>query len=51
MEIYSVVNVENLKPFKPSMLDDEPSKTLPHVEDLVTDQEKPLEEDTTVKKQ
>ena len=27
------------------MLDDEPSETSPSVEDLVTDQEKPLEED------
>lgn len=32
------------------MLDDEPSETLPYVEDLVTDQEKPLKEDTIIEK-
>ncbi|KAJ6990294.1 hypothetical protein NC653_018750 [Populus alba x Populus x berolinensis] len=39
MEMYSVVNVEKLKLFEPSMLDDEPNGTLPTVEDLVTEKE------------
>ncbi|KAJ6916332.1 hypothetical protein NC652_018894 [Populus alba x Populus x berolinensis] len=39
IEMYSVVNVEKLKLFEPSMLDDEPNGTLPTVEDLVTEKE------------
>ncbi|KAJ6990285.1 hypothetical protein NC653_018742 [Populus alba x Populus x berolinensis] len=39
MEMYSVVIVEKLKLFEPSMLDDEPNGTLPTVEDLVTEKE------------
>lgn len=37
IEIYSIVNIENLKSFEPSMLDNEPSKVLPFVKDLMTD--------------
>ena len=37
MEIYSIVNIENLMLFKPSMLDDEPSEMLPSIKDLVID--------------
>jgi hypothetical protein len=50
MEMYSVVNVDKLKLFEPSMLDDEPDGTLPTVEDLVTEQEIILSEDTIVER-
>jgi len=50
MEMYSVVNVEKLKLFEPSMLDYEPNGTLPTVEDLVTEQEVILAEDTIVER-
>ena len=42
MEIYSIVNVENLMLFKLSMLDDEPSEMLPSIKDLVIDKKSPL---------
>lgn len=48
MVMYSVVNVEKLKLFEPSMLDDEAKEVLPTVEDLVTEQEAILAEDTIV---
>ncbi|GJR06492.1 hypothetical protein Tco_0529476 [Tanacetum coccineum] len=35
MELYFVVNVDKLKLFEPSMLDDEPGESLPSVDDLV----------------
>ncbi|XP_038973019.1 uncharacterized protein LOC120105044 [Phoenix dactylifera] len=50
MEMYSVVNIEKLKPFEPSMLDDEPGETLPTVEDLVTAQETVLAEDAILER-
>lgn len=50
MEMYSIMNVENLKSFKPLMLDDEMNETLSSIEDLVTNQEKRLEKDTIVEK-
>ncbi|PRQ45948.1 hypothetical protein RchiOBHm_Chr3g0497281 [Rosa chinensis] len=45
--MYSVINVENLKLFEPSPLDDDPDEDtrLPSVDDLKMEQEDPLEED------
>jgi len=37
MCIYSVLNVENLKLYEPSMLDKEEEQVLPYVEDLAPD--------------
>jgi hypothetical protein len=34
MHIYSVVNVENLKLYEPSMLDQEEEQVVPSIEDL-----------------
>ncbi|GJZ17640.1 hypothetical protein Tco_0553763, partial [Tanacetum coccineum] len=50
MEMYSVVNVDKLKLFEPSMLDEELGESLPAVEDITTDQEKILSEDTIVER-
>ena len=37
MHIYSVVNVENMKLYEPSMLDKESEQVLPSIEDLVAE--------------
>ena len=37
MHIYSVLNVDNLKLYEPSMLDEEEEHVLPSVEDLALD--------------
>ena len=37
MHIYSVVNVENLKQYEPSMLDQEKEQVIPTIEDLALD--------------
>ncbi|KAA8518207.1 hypothetical protein F0562_015681 [Nyssa sinensis] len=50
MEMYSVVNVEKLKLFEPSMLDGEPQETLPSIDDLVVERETSLPEDTILEK-
>lgn len=50
LEIYLALNIENLKSFDPSMLDDESSEMLSSIEDSVINQEKPLEEDTIIEK-
>ncbi|GJR27666.1 transposable element [Tanacetum coccineum] len=50
MELYFVVNVDKLKLFDPSMLDDEPGESLPCVDDLVTEKETVLTEDTVVER-
>jgi hypothetical protein len=46
MRIYSVVNVENLKLYENSMLDQEEEQVLPCIEDLAPDAHAELEEDT-----
>lgn len=43
-------NFDKLKPFKPSMLDDEIDETLPAVDDLVIKQETVLHEDTIIER-
>jgi hypothetical protein len=45
MHIYSVVNVENLKLYEPSMLDQEEEQVLPSIEDLAPDAQAELVED------
>nr|GEX36062.1 hypothetical protein [Tanacetum cinerariifolium] len=50
MELYSVVNVDKLKLFEPSMLDDEPVESLPSVDALATGKETVLTEDTIVER-
>lgn len=47
MHMYSVIKVENLKHFKPSLLDDDFEKTtrIPSIDDLRIEREGPLEED------
>ncbi|GKE35817.1 hypothetical protein Tco_1455139, partial [Tanacetum coccineum] len=50
LELYSVVNVDKLKLFEPSMLDDELGESLPSVNDLVTEQDAVLAEDTIVER-
>ncbi|GJX96113.1 transposon ty3-G gag-pol polyprotein [Tanacetum coccineum] len=50
IEMYSDVNVDKLKLFEPSMLDEELGESLPAVEDITTDQEKTLFEDTIVER-
>jgi hypothetical protein len=50
MHIYLVVNVENLKLYEPSMLDQEEEKVLPTIEDLEPDAQEELEEDTVLEK-
>ncbi|KAA8535891.1 hypothetical protein F0562_030894 [Nyssa sinensis] len=50
MEMYSVVNVEKLKLFEPSMLDGEPQEMLPSINDLVVERETSLTEDTILEK-
>jgi hypothetical protein len=50
MCIYSVVNVENLKLYEPSMLDQEEEQVLPSIEDLALDAQEELEEDIVLQK-
>ncbi|GJY21195.1 transposable element [Tanacetum coccineum] len=50
IELYYVVNVYKLKLFEHSMLDDEPGESLPAVDDLVTEKETVLTEDTIVER-
>jgi len=45
MHIYSIVNVDNLKVYEPSMLDQEEEQVLPSVEDLAHDAQAKLTED------
>jgi len=45
MYIYSVMNVDNLKFYEPSILDQEEEQVLPSIEDLVLDAQVELEED------
>jgi hypothetical protein len=45
MHIYLVVNVENLKLYEPSMLDQEEEHVLPSIEDLAPYAQVELEED------
>ena len=47
MNIYSVINVENINPFEPSIIDEDSAEPLlPAMEDLVLDQQEELAEDT-----
>ena len=46
--IYSVVNVENLKLYETSMLDEEEEKFLPSIEDLPPNAYAKLENDTVL---
>jgi hypothetical protein len=46
MHIYSVLNVDNLKLYEPSMLDEEEEQVLPFIEELVTNALVELLEDT-----
>ena len=50
MCIYSVVNVENLKLYEPSMLDQEEEYVLPSMEDLAPDAQAELTIDTVLQK-
>nr|GEV77433.1 hypothetical protein [Tanacetum cinerariifolium] len=50
MELYSVVNVDKLMVFEPSMLDDESRESLPSVDALVTGKEIVLTKDTIVER-
>jgi hypothetical protein len=50
MCIYLVVNVENLKPYDPSMLDQEEEQVLPSIEDLAPDAQAKLAEDIVLQK-
>ncbi|GKE72597.1 hypothetical protein Tco_1534638 [Tanacetum coccineum] len=50
MEMYSVVNVDKLKLFEPSMLDEEPVEYLPSLDELINEQEKVLTKDTIVER-
>lgn len=47
MHMYSIINVENLKLFEPSLFDDEPDVDvcLPSVDDLKKEREDPLKDD------
>jgi hypothetical protein len=46
MCIYIVVNVENLKLYEPSMLDQEEDQVFPSIEYLAPDAQEELEDDT-----
>ena len=48
MCIYSIVNVENMKLYEPSMLDQELEQVLPSVEELTLEDEDELEKDTVL---
>ena len=52
MHMYSVINVENLKLFEPSLLDDDPDEDahLLSINDLKMEREDPLEDDCILKK-
>jgi hypothetical protein len=51
MNIYLVVNVENLKLYDPSMLDQGEERVLPSVEDLAPDAQIELVEELVLQKQ
>jgi hypothetical protein len=46
IQIYAVVNVDNIKCYDPSMLDQEEEQVLPSIEDLAPNVQEELEEDT-----
>ena len=46
MHIYSLVNVDNLKLYEPSMLDQEEENVLPTIEDLALDAQEEFVEDS-----
>ena len=48
MRIYSIVNLENLKLYEPSMLDQEEEQVLSFVEDFAPDTQAKLTEDTVL---
>jgi hypothetical protein len=50
MHIYSIVNVEKIKLYDPSMLDQEEEQVLPSIEDLEPDAQEELAKDTILKK-
>jgi len=51
MNIYSLVNVENLKLYEPSMLDNETKEyVLPTIEDLSLEAQEEFSEDTILQK-
>jgi hypothetical protein len=50
MHIYSIANVDNIKLYKPSMLDQEDEQVLPSIEDLAPNAQAELEEDTVLQK-
>jgi hypothetical protein len=50
MRIYSIVNVENVKLYETSMLDQEEEKVLPSIEDLALDDWENLVEDMVLQK-
>jgi hypothetical protein len=50
MHIYSAMNMENLKLYEPSMLDQEEEYVLPSIKDLAPDAQADLEEDTVLQK-
>ncbi|GKA80020.1 transposable element [Tanacetum coccineum] len=50
MEMYSVVNVDKLKLFESSMLDEETGEYLPSLDELINEEEKVLTEDTIIER-
>ncbi|GJU76305.1 hypothetical protein Tco_1273375 [Tanacetum coccineum] len=48
MELYSEVNVDKLKYFEPSMRNDELGESLPSIDDLVTEKDAVLADDTII---
>jgi hypothetical protein len=50
MHIYSIVNVENIKLYKPSMLDQEEEHVLPSIDELALDAWETLVEEIIFKK-
>jgi hypothetical protein len=50
MHIYSVVNVENLKLYEPSKLDQKVEQVLPTIKDLALDTQAELVEDTILQR-
>jgi hypothetical protein len=51
MHIYPVVNVENLKLYEPSMLDQEEEQVLPSIEDLAPNAQAKFAKDIVSQKQ
>jgi hypothetical protein len=48
MHIYSIVNVENIKLYEPSMLDEEEEQVLPSIENLAPEAQVELAEETVL---